>query len=379
MEKTDTIFDTWYNTTTKMAEDWRGIAEKFSKDQKPMWEDVSKMQQKWMDDYRSMMQSMQNPFMPGGNSGFGPNMMRDVFSNMLNSTDMYTRLFQMWQPVFNAMRDNSFKPEEFWKLVDQQDFKKFTDRLFGFDTLNPMKTFMDRSMQNMQSWFDSSSKSGKQFSQMFGNGMPFFNAMSQLNPQSMTNWWMEMARSNANSFAPFFNANSNGSNESQFYQQTADIMEIWNEYMSKINQMQLMMYRASATAWEKVMQRMGDRFKEGQTSDNFNDFYNEWSSINEQEFVSMFNTDEYAALQAELIKLNSELNQAYEKQMENYLRPFPVVFRSQLDDLYKVNHDLKSRLDNLEKMYSDLQESVRMSAEKRDQKPEKSDKAGNKQ
>jgi hypothetical protein len=140
------------------------------------------------------------------------------------------------------------------------------------------------------------------------------------------------------------------------------------------------MYRTAASAWEKVMQRLADRAREGQTGDNFNDFYNEWSAINEQEFVALFNTDEYASLQAELIRLNAEINSAYEKQMEAFLQPLPIVFRSQLEDLYKTNHDLRSRLNNLEKMFNDLQQTVRSSAERREQKTEKqADKSGNKQ
>jgi hypothetical protein len=382
MERTDTIFDTWYNNTTKMMNDWRDMAEKHNTSQKTVWEDVTKMQQKWLSDFQSMIRNMQNPFMPGGSSGFSHNMMRDVFSNMLNSTDMYTRLFSLWQPVFNSMRDNNFRPEDFWKLIDEQEFKKFTDRLFGFDSLSPMKDFVDTSMKNMKMWFDTSTETGRQFSSMFGNSMPFFGTISQIDPQSMANWWMEMARSSARSFTPFFSnstANTGTGDGQSVFGPGFSIMEKCNEYMSKANQMQVMMYRTAASASEKVMQRMAERAREGKTGDNFNDFYNEWSAINEQEFVALFNTDEYAALQAELIKLNSEINNAYEKQLETFLQPLPVVFRSQLEDLYKVNHELRSRLNNLEKMFNDLQESVRANAERREQKNEKTDKSGSKQ
>jgi BMFP domain-containing protein YqiC len=103
------------------------------------------------------------------------------------------------------------------------------------------------------------------------------------------------------------------------------------------------------------MQAMTERSQAGTPPTDFNQFYNEWSAINEQEFTALFNTEEYAALQGELIKLNSELNKAYERQMEVLLQPYPVVLRSQLDEVYKVNHELRSRLNDLERLVNELQ------------------------
>ena len=363
MEQTSTVFDTWFNTTTKLVNDWREMTDKLNGEQKNIWEEAGKMQQTWMNSFQQMMQNMQTPFTAGGTSfnPFSHNTTQDAFFNMLKSTDIYTRLFQLWQPVFNAMQNNSFNPQDFWKLIDQNGFKNFVDRLFGFDAASPMKNFMDQSTQIMKMWFDSSSEASKNFGQMFGNSMPFFNAMTQMNPQTMTNWFMEMSRSAQRSFAPFMGSTSNGATSSFSFQPMMDLMEKWGNYMTKVNQMQTMFYKTSVSAWEKVMQTMADRAQQGNALTDFNQFYNEWSAINEREFVVLFNTDEYAALQGELLKLSAELSKTYEKQMETLLQPYPVVFRSQLDEVYKVNHELRTRINNLEKIIVELQNTIKSS------------------
>ena len=369
MEQSNTTFNTWYSNATKMMNDWHEMAEKLNADQKPLWDDAAKIQQKWIQDFQSMVQNMQNPFMPGGKSSFSQNTMKGVFDNMLNSTDMYTRLYKLWQPVFDSMQNNSFQHEDFWKLVDPQGFKEFVDKLFNYTSFNPMKDFMDKSNQAMKHWFDSATDTGKNFSQMFGSNA-FPNAFTHITPESMSNWYMEMMRSSQRSFASFFGNGSSAASGINF-DSIAEVMEKWREYVSKGNQMQNMIYKTSASAWEKVMQLITERGKEGTPVSNFNEFYNEWSAINEKEFVELFNTDEYAALQAELIKLNSELNRAYEKQMEIFMQPFPVVHKSQLEDLYRINHELRTKLNELERTVAELRETIKVNAQNKENNTEK--------
>ena len=360
MEQSNTIFDTWYRNTTKMMDDWREMAKNVDANQRPLWDDAAKMQQKWIHDFQSMIQNMQNPFMPGGRSGFSQNTMKDVFENMLNSTDMYTRLYTLWQPVFDAMQKNSFRQEDFWKMINPQGFREFVDKLFGYSVFNPMKDFMDSSNQSMKHWFDSAGDTGKMFTEMFNNN-PFANTFN-MNPESMSNWYAEMMRSSQRSFSTLF-GNGSADTSGTYFDSISEIMRLWSEYMTKANQMQELMYRTSSSAWEKVLQSIIERAKNGESVSDYKEFYNEWSAINEKEFVELFNTDEYAALQAELIKLNSELNRAYEKQMEIVMQPFPVVNRSQLDDLYKINHELRTKLNDLERMVADLQDTIRANSQ----------------
>lgn len=354
MEQT-TFFDTWYQNTAKLVNDWQEAAGKLNGEQKNVWEEASKMQQQWMNSFQSMIRQM--PFASSGNAAglFGHSGMQEAFFNMLKSTDVYTRLLQLWQPVFQALQSNDFNSQDFWKLIDQQGFKTFVDKLFGFDTVAPVRHFMEQSNQIMKFWLDSSTQAGQNLGQMIGNATPFFGALTQMNPQTLAQWYLQMAQSAQRSFAPFWGSTNLG--QAPSLQSVVGMMEQWGNYMTKINQFQTMLYKQSVSAWEKVMQRVVDQAREGNAPVDFNQFYNEWSTINEQEFVALFNTDEYAALQAELIKLNSDMSKIYEKQMEVLLQPYPVVLRSQLDEVYKVNHELRGRINTLERIVDELRNS----------------------
>jgi hypothetical protein len=253
---------------------------------------------------------------------------------MLKSTDVYTRLFQLWQPIFGQMQHSSLNPQDLWKMVDPANFRSFVDKLFGIDQTAMMNDMMDQYQRSMQ----------------------FFNSMSQMNP-GMNNWYTDVFRSAQAGFAPFFTQTNSGKTPSSaaLWEDT----ETWGKYISKMNEMQAMLYKASMSAWEKVVKALSDRSEAGQPLTNFDEFYSEWSSINEKEYLDLFNTEEYAAVQAELLELQVKLTRSYEKQMETLLQPFPVVLRSQMEEVYKTNHELRTRINDLESAIEELREQMK--------------------
>jgi hypothetical protein len=335
METTENVFDTWMKNSNKMMNDWKNMADQWTGEQGNSWQNMGNMQKQWMDNFQGMMRNMTSPFSNQFNP-FTDNTSREAFFNMLRSTDVYTRLFQLWQPVFSQMQNNStsMNPEDLWKMIDPANFRSFVDKLFGIDQNAMMNSFMDQYRRSTQ----------------------FFNSMSQMNP-GMNNWYTDVFRSAQAGFAPYFNQTNNGSRPTSA--PLWEDMETWGKYVSKMNEMQAMLYKASMSAWEKVLQAMSERSASGNPLNNFDEFYSEWSSINEKEYLDLFNTDEYAALQGELLELQVKLSRSYEKQMETFLQPFPVVLRSQLEDLYKMNHELRTRINDLESMIEDFKEQMR--------------------
>lgn len=337
METTENVFDAWMKNSNKMMDDWKKMTDQWTGGQGNMWQGMGNMQQQWMDSYKSMMSSMNNPFANQFNP-FTDSTSRDAFFNMLRSTDVYTRLFQLWQPVFGQMQNNTLNPQDLWKMIDPANFRSFVDKLFGIDQNAMMNSFMEQYQRSIQ----------------------FFNSMSQMNP-GMNNWYSDVFRSAQAGFAPFFSQTNNGSRPSSA--PLWEDIESWGKYVGKMNEMQAMLYKTSMSAWEKVVKALADRSEAGQPLNNFDEFYSEWSSINEKEYLDLFNTEEYAAVQAELLQLQIKLTRSYEKQMETFLQPFPVVLRSQMEEVYKTNHELRTRINEMESMIEELKEQMRTKPE----------------
>jgi hypothetical protein len=319
MEKTENVFNSWFNNTSKVMDDWKNMAGQWSSDQGNMWQGVGTMQQQWMDGYQAMLNNMTSPMFGDATSMFGNKTTQEAFFNMLKSTDVYTRLFQMWQPLFNQMQNPSFNPQDMWKFIDPSQFKSFVDKLFGFDQHSIVKNFMEQ----------------------YGQFSQFFNTMSNMGPQNANTWY-------GNAFS------TSSTSSSKIWTD----LEKWGKYITKVNEMQALLYKTSISAWEKVVAAVAEKSKSGENARNFEDFYNMWSTINEQEHVALFNTEEYAKLQAELLELQIEMSKAYEEQMESMLQPYPIVLRSQLEQVHKTNHELRSRINELERIVTELQERI---------------------
>jgi hypothetical protein len=325
MEKTDNIFDSWYTNTSKMMNDWTSMANPMNPD---------KMQQQWMDNYKSMMDTMTSPMFNSKNAFFD-NTARDTFFSMLKSTDIYTRLYQLWQPIISKMQNEQFNPQEIWKMLDPKDFRAFVDKLFGIDRSSIMQQFFS------------------QYNQMLG----IFNNMSNSGQNPASNWYMDLFKSTQTGFSPFLN--QMGAGQMPDASASWADLERWGKYLEKINQVQSLLYKTSIVAWENTVKAMTEKSAAGAPVSNFDEFYNEWSAINEKEYVSLFNTEEYAVLQGELLELQTAIAKSLEDKMELFLQPYPVVLRSQLDQLHKTNHELRNRINDLERMVAELQDSLK--------------------
>ena len=62
----------------------------------------------------------------------------------------------------------------------------------------------------------------------------------------------------------------------------------------------------------------------------------------------MYGTDEFSKLKAELTTLSLEIKTNIEKQIENKMEQFPIVAKSEMNDLYQTIHDLKKTIKTLE-------------------------------
>ncbi|MGZ4096766.1 MAG: poly(R)-hydroxyalkanoic acid synthase subunit PhaE, partial [Bacteroidia bacterium] len=171
--------------------------------------------------------------------------------------------------------------------------------------------------------------------------------ITKMYPHTMSGWYMEFLNSAQKSLNPFFhfNNNFNLADPRLFVTQAESI----SNYINKARRMQFLLTNTSIIATEKVIAAIYDRIQNGKAMPGADDLYNEWSVINEKEFNKLFLNEEYVLLQEDLVSLHSDLMKMYDKQMETLMKPLPVSLRSEMDDMYKSNHDLRSRMNKVEK------------------------------
>lgn len=347
-------FDQWTNFQKQMADTWteqgKRISEMYSTaaEGANMYNNFQKLQDNWLTSLRNMTQSFS---FPSGNENwkeYTETTLNNTFENLRKGTDSYMRLFELWQPVFKSIQDNTFTVESYKNLLDPAKYKDIIDQMFGFDKLNPM-----RDLFNQYTRFASQNFGGNNNWSEYADKMKSaFNTFSQTisgNQASVNDWYRQMYQQFNASMSPFFKLVPEGKGKEQALVMK-NLFEQYTTASQKLAELQYLVYTTGTKANEEIAKELAARAKEGNNFKDFNEFYTYWTNTNGKVFEDLFATDAFSKLQGELVSLDAQIKKGSNTLMEAWLAPYPVVRHSQLDELYKANYDLKKRVYELEKM-----------------------------
>ena len=111
-----------------------------------------------------------------------------------------------------------------------------------------------------------------------------------------------------------------------------------------------MMYARGTEVMDELAQNVMNKIQHGEEIKSMMDLYQEWINISDKSFVSLFESDEYSQIMAEVSALQMKLRKDVEQQMEKGMANIPVATRSELDELYKTIYELKKQVRQLERM-----------------------------
>jgi hypothetical protein len=121
------------------------------------------------------------------------------------------------------------------------------------------------------------------------------------------------------------------------------------QYNIKFGELQYLTYTTGMKAMQKVAERMQERVANGEEFKGMNSLYAEWLNTSDKVFVELFESEAYSKVQAEVASLQHNIRKEGEAIMEKMMSNVPVITRTEMDDTYKTIHDLKKRVNELEK------------------------------
>jgi BMFP domain-containing protein YqiC len=296
--------------------------------------------------YQNWMNSMNNTYsemMKNYNNMDAKNMM----SGMFNNSEMYMNMFQLWMPMFKSMNDKSFNMDTFKNMFNAPMFKDMMDKMFNMNdfTKNMMAMpGMDMMKGNMTNMMDSNKNMFDSMKANMMNMMPNNNGMFT---QAM-DMYNNMNNQMNSAFAPMMKLMGNNNNT----QQMNAMKELSNEfahYQMKSTEMQYMMYNTGLKAMEELAETVYNQVRNGAEVNDFTNLYTTWLTISDKHFVTLFSTDEYSKMQAELNSFGNKMKMHINQQMEKSMANVPVVTRSEMDEAYKTIYEMKKRITMLEK------------------------------
>ena len=274
---------------------------------------------------------------------------QDAFRNMLNSSESFTRFHEMWAPMWKSIQDKTFNTDLYKQFLNPASYQDFMDKFFGFmpEGTRQYMQQLTTLMQDGAKQFGSTNMAGfNQFRQMMGN-MTGINGNEMFN--SMLNSYQNMQSMVQNAVSPIAKMVT----QNQYTKNVAEWQDLTDRtmiYNIKNAQLQYMMYAQGMKVMDALAENIATKVQNGEEIKSMLALYQEWMSISDKQFVSLFESDEYSALMAEVSAMQLKLRKDMELQMEKMLVNVPVATRSEMEELYKTIYDLKKEVRQLSKM-----------------------------
>jgi hypothetical protein len=281
---------------------------------------------------------------------------QDAYKNMLNVNEGFVKFAELWMPMWKSISEKTFNMEVYKQWMNPAVYKDMMDKYLGFlpessrqyfhnmgnMMTDGMKQASQMGMNGYQQMRDMMSNTGWNGSQIFGNVLNGYNT-----------WYNQMNEA----FAPFTKMITPN-------QQTKVIAE-WNDILNRMAvyniknaEMQYMIYNQGVKVMDQLAENVAKMIQEGKEVNSMLALYQEWLNISDKVYVSLFESDEYSKLMAEVSAMQLKLRKDIENQMEKYMTGIPVATRSEMDEMYKTIYDLKKQVRQLEKMMGEGDESI---------------------
>jgi hypothetical protein len=274
---------------------------------------------------------------------------QDAFRNMLNSTEGFTRFYQIWAPMWKSIQEKTFNADMYKNLMSPAAYQEFMDKFFGF-LPESSRQFMQQLSTQMQNGAKQAMQQGvsgyNQFRGMFQN-IPGFNPNDAFG--NILSGYQNMQQMFQNAVSPIAKMVT----PNQYTKAAADWAEIADRtmvYNIKNAQMQYLMYAQGTKVMDALAQNVINKLEQGEEIKSIMSLYQEWMNISDKNYVALFESDEYSQLMAETSALQLVLRKNMEGQMEKALGHIPVATRTEMDELYKTIYELKKEVRQLSRM-----------------------------
>lgn len=273
---------------------------------------------------------------------------QDAYRNMLNASEGFTRFYEMWTPMWKSIQEKTFNMDVYKQWMNPASYQEMMDKYFGF-----VPETSRQYMQQMTGMFqDAMKQAGTAGTQQFRQ---MRDMMQQYTPAAtdifggMLSGYNSFYNTMSEAYAPFTKMMTPGQHTKTMaeWQDLANRMAVYN---IKNAELQYMMYQQGAKVMDNLAGNVMQKIENGVEINSIMALYQEWMNLSDKTFVTLFESDEYSALMAEVSAMQLKLRKDIELQMEKFLTGVPVATRSEMDELYKTIYDLKKQVRQMEKM-----------------------------
>lgn len=345
MENTKSYFDTWLIAQKSLSDGFLESAKRtqqlFLDQQNPFFSgDASGMNNFYSSWWSAVRKTL-------GDAGDGNQVVKDNLSKILGGSNAYLKLYEVWLPLVKAASNRSLNPESYKDFLDPSKYKELLDKIFGFDS-DGMKLMLNQVAQLIELTNASGQKYTLPWVDASKANLASFPHFADGHPESFIQVFHSVFNAFDDSIGRIFHVPPVGKDREKFELMLRCLDDL-SVYTAKNIEYQHTLYITGLAAMEKVVEKLAEKISSGEEVKQFDEFFDLWIDVSEQAYFKLFQTQEFAQLQGEVLDSALTVRSHFFKFMEMHLSDFPIALRSEMDDLYKTVYDLKRNIKQLEK------------------------------
>lgn len=350
------FFKNWLSTQTTYAKQMtdfnQSILSSFNSFGKPAQDYVSNFttsNNAWTNIYNSFMQTLNTSY-DSMSKNINGTFNKDIFSNFMQGNQVYTKMMEFFQPMITSMQKGQFNLEEFKNYFKADNYHNLTKQLFGdFYTGGNLKEFYDNSLNQVQNFFTNQNNLGKEYYAQVQNISKEFPQLFTGNLEKVKDLFANHDNVFAKTFEPLLKLTGAGK-EKESIESIIALMDKVTEYSIKQSELQHHLQNTMRASVENVAKEYSEKFQNPDFSKvpETQELYNEWIKTNEKLYGELFASEEFSKIKGETMNLAMDVKKHFEKQFESVLVNFPVVLKSDVEELQKTIYDLKKQVKDLQ-------------------------------
>jgi len=353
--KPEEFFKNWYNQqlaeVKKMTDFNQSVyssVANFGKSPADYMANYGQSNQAWTKIYNTWMGTLNSTY-DTFSKNIPSSLNKDAFKNIFEGNKVYLKLQEFWQPAFAAFQNGSFTADGFKKFTQPDAYKEITEQMFqsmyGQATL---KDVFEASIKKIQDFFVNQQNLSKEYVSTFSNISNEYPQLISGDFAKLTDMYKHAQNVFGKSFEPILKLATPGK-EKEAIESNIALLDKISEYAVKQAQLQQHMYSTTQKAIEESAKHTFEKMTpETLQQQSFTEFYNEWLKTNETLFTQLFESDDYSKLKGELLSISMDVKKDFEKQYESVFAIYPIVFKSEAEELYKTVYELKKQVKALE-------------------------------
>jgi hypothetical protein len=289
--------------------------------------------------------------------GADANLAKDTFSKTLYGNDAMQKLYELWQPMLNAIRNKTIDPNNYADLTDPAKIKQLFDKVFSFD-LDAMSQLQKQATQYAdiyqqfgKPWGDAWADAAKSQSSNFMQGnfkQPDFQ------PEALVLQMQAAYAMLENTTGKLFSTPAVGKDREKM-ELMSKCAKAMSNFAANNIEYQQMMQVTGQEAMQAVVKTLAEKVEAGEKFEKFDEFFALWIDINEKTFNKLFQTKAFSQKRNAMTEAGFNARKLYNEIVENELAGFPIARRSEMDEVYKLVYDLRKQVKSMETQIQELQ------------------------